>query len=161
MRRHGDFDESIQPPDDVATGLRNLKQTMHLRYNRRARIIPHKSGGIDANGRARNVEYEPRWELWDTDASGRRYKVMTLEDPDTRQAMPPGQWLVDRFRKYNPDNFPSLEAMLNFAWHDQEKLRKLPEDEWRCFVDFMGEWCWEKMEHAKKNFRNLKGALNA
>jgi hypothetical protein len=146
-----DFDQHVAAPVSVVQGLRSLRSTMHLRYNRRGRIIPAKSGGIDVNGKARNVEYEPRWELWDTDASGREYRIMALED-ENRKAMPPGQWLVDRFRKYNPDNFPSLEAMLDFAWADQASLQKMPEDEWRSFCDFMGEWCWDKMEHAKKNF---------
>lgn len=154
MRYH-DFDEHAQPPESVAEGLRNLRSTMHLRYNRRGRLRPEKSGSIDANGKARNVEYEPRWEMWDTDASGREYKVMTLEDYDSKRAMPPGQWIVDRFRKYNPDNFPSLDAMLEFAFEDQARLRKMPEEEFRSFCDFMGEWCWDKLEHAKKNFRNL------
>jgi hypothetical protein len=154
MRFH-DYDETAQAPESVAQGLRNLRPTMRLRYNRRGRLIPGKSGGIDANGRPRHVEYEPRWELWDTDTSGRDYRIMSLEDHETRRALPPGQWLVDRFRKYNPDNFPSLEAMLDFAWKDQARLQKMPEDEWRAFCDFMGEWCWDKMEHAKKNFRKL------
>lgn len=137
-----DYDPQMRPPPDVEIGLKAVKSTFRLRYNRQGEVVGERS--LDVNGNARHVTYRPRWELWDTDASGNDYCVMVLRDEHGLCAEP-GHWLVERMRKYNPQNFKSLQAMLDFFASEREALKRIPEREWRDFTDFMGEWCWEYM----------------
>lgn len=137
------FDYSVEPPESVVIGLRNLKPTMHLRLNRRGHLS--RQWSIDANGDARKAEYEPRWELWDTDESGRNYLVMVLRDADGN-FREPGEWVVERFRKFNPANFRSLQEMLDFAHTENRTLRELEaEGNWKEFCNFAGEWVWWRL----------------
>lgn len=136
------FDSSVQPPESVAVGLRNLKPGMHLRYNRKGKLV--RGWSFDVNGNPRQEEYEPRWELWDTDESGRDYLVMILRDADDN-FREPGEWVVERFRKFNPARFRSLQEMLDFAHEERKHLRDIPDAQWREFTEFMGEWCWWRM----------------
>ena len=136
------YDAHAQPPEDVAQGLRNLKPTMRLRLNRRGKAA--KGASLDANGLPRHVVYEPRWELWDTDDSGRDYKVMVLRDGQDNY-LPPGQWVVDRFRKYNPQNFGSIKDMLDFFDAENQAGAGVNERDWRSFTDFITEWAWDRI----------------
>jgi hypothetical protein len=136
------FDPEACPPESVAEGLRNLKPTMHLRLNRKGWC--KREWSFDAGGLPRKAEYEPRWELWDRDDSGRNYLVMVLRDAGGGYRAP-GEWLVERFAKFNPARFNSLQEMLDFAHAERQHLRDIPEDDWTDFKDFMGEWIWWRL----------------
>lgn len=145
------FDLTVQPPESVAVGLANLKPTMHLRLNRKGKLS--REWSYDVAGNARQAEYEPRWELWDTDESGRDYLVMVLRDADDN-FREPGEWVVERFRKFNPANFGSLQEMLDFAHAERQHLRDIPENQWREFCEFMGDWCWWRMHTIQATEKN-------
>lgn len=86
-------------PESVAIGLRNVRETLHLRWNPQA--VRVKPGYIDASGTVIPAEWDPRWELWDIDAHGKPYKIMTLQHNDG-SFKPPGDWLVELINFLNP-----------------------------------------------------------
>lgn len=100
----------MEAPQDVVISLRNIKPTFNLRYNRQGKVASERS--FDVNGNPREVQYDPRWELWDTDESGVEYKVTTLQDGDGGYR-PPDQRLVELIRLVDPARYDgSPEKML-------------------------------------------------
>ena len=119
-------------PESVLIGLRSIRETFELRFNRKAVLL--KPGGYDASGVVTTPEYDPRWELWDTDSEGATYRVMRLQtgpDEDLRfpeggQFKSPGQWLVDLLNFMNPARFNGdLNQMLHEVLEEPDKLREI------------------------------------
>jgi hypothetical protein len=104
----------VEAPQDVLIGLRNVRDTFDLRWNPTAKVVGGHS--FDVNGNPRELQHEGRWELWDTDAHGNEYKVMTLQNEG--EFVPPGTWLVELIRlmdpaRYGGDIHKAIEAMVD------------------------------------------------
>jgi len=125
----------VNPPESVVEGLKAIKPTFELRWNNRARF---KSGSsYDVNGNARKVVYDPRWELWDRDVDGLRYKLMTLEDAETGEFLPPGDWLLQLVRLIDPARYGGdVSRMIKALIDDKnEYVRKVCQQDWERLVD--------------------------
>jgi len=146
---HIDHDFRLAPPDGVAQALRSHKPTLRLLFNRRGRIIPHKSGSYDANGEPRRIEYEPRWELWDTDRGGHDYLVMVLRDEDDNYREP-GMWVVERVKRFDPARFRGPMEWSAYVNAYQQNRRDVHAADWDGFVDFAADYCW-RMGHPIAN----------
>lgn len=148
-----DYDSNAEPPQRLVQALQALKPTYRLRLNRRGHVV--RAGSYDVNGSPRRVEYAPRWELWDVDASGREYRVMVLKgscyrayDPEgaTRleddDAVPPGDWLVRYLQKFNPERYGGdVDKMLAATLGDRDRAKEtMKRDEWEAFKEHMAEW---------------------
>jgi hypothetical protein len=145
MGPHLDHDHSRRPPEDVAQGLRNIKPTMRLLFNRRGKLLVNQSGSYDANGEPRALVYEPRWELWDTDAGGHDYMVMVLRDADDNWREP-GMWLAERMARFNMARFRGPQEWAAYVNAYNEKHREMHEGDWSGFLDFAADYCW-RMAH--------------
>lgn len=110
-------------PDDVLSGLKDIRSDMHLRWNPTAVLV--KAGDIDALGKVRAPEYEPRWELWDKDPEGAEYMIMRLQADETGAFRQPGQWLLDRAKFMNPERWGgNLHKMMQELVEHPEMLRE-------------------------------------
>lgn len=110
-------------PESVRIGLENIRPGMHLRWNQKGKVVT--PGGYDVTGGVFTPpEYEPRWEVWDTDPQGVEYHVMTLQtiDGDFRQA---GEWIVFHLRRMNPENYDSIQHMMQVMIDEPELLREI------------------------------------
>lgn len=110
-------------PDYVLSGLKDIRADMHLRWNPTAKLA--KAGDIDATGKVRAPEYEPRWELWDKDPEGAEYMIMRLQWDETEAFREPGQWLLDRAKFMNPERWGGdLNKMMQELVEHPELLRE-------------------------------------
>jgi len=113
----------MEAPAHITEGLQSIRSGFNLRWNVRAVLI--KTGSYDVNGKAREAEYEPRWELWDVDPDGQEYMVMRLQNPDG-SFRPPGDWLVQHIWKIHPGRYGgSVEKMLKALMEEPEVLREI------------------------------------
>jgi len=125
-------------PEDVTIGLKNVRPTMELRWNGAAKQVGERS--FDVNGVPREKEYEPRWELWDTDPHGNEYMITTLEDQSGR-FKEPGMWLVELIRtcdpaRYDGDLGKMCEALVDLP---NEIIEGMAEKSYEDFVNNMAE----------------------
>lgn len=133
-------------PEDVQIGLRNIKQTLHARWNPTARYLSGAS--FDVNGNPRKVTYDPRWEIWDTDESGREYRVTILDGRDG-EFVDLGMWVVEMMNKLNPERYGGdLHKMIE-ALVDQPNLAvdKVGNDTYEELINFLADLCWS--EHSR------------
>lgn len=142
---HVDHDFRMAPPEGVAADLRSFKPTLRLLYNRRGKIVPQKSGSYDVDGTPRRIEYEPRWELWDTDGSGFDYLVMVLRDEDDNYREP-GHWIVERMRRFDPARFETPAHWVAYVHAYNQKRVAMHAADWDGFMNFAADWLW-RMAH--------------
>lgn len=131
----------MEAPESIRIGLANIRPTLHLRWNRQARVVGEAS--FDVNGNPRKVEFDPRWEIWDTDESGREYRVTTLEGPKG-EFVPPGEWVLELMALINPANYGGdlhkmVEALVD---KPNARVEKLAEDRYRELVDYFADLFW-------------------
>ena len=131
----------MEAPAHIQEGLRNISPGMRLVWNPTARV--KESWGFDVNGNARHIEYDPRWELWDTDGHGVDYKLSTLEGPGGTY-VPPGEWLLELRRKLDPNRFGGDITKLVNALVEEPNLEveRLSEESFKEFVDALAEEHW-------------------
>jgi len=127
----------VQPPEDVVIGLRNVRDTFDLRFNRTAKVVGGAS--FDVNGNPRKPEFEARWELWDTDPAGNEYKVMTVEKEE--KYVPPGYWLVELVRLIDPARYGGDLSKMVQALVDEPNARMdaLDEDHLNDLIEYLGD----------------------
>lgn len=129
----------MEAPAGVLERLHNIRSTFELRHNPRARVVGERS--FDVNGQPRKVDYAPRWELWDTDAEGQVYRVMTLETEEGEYILP-GDWLVDFLNLVNPARYGgSVEKMVQ-AMVDAPNARveQLARKEYDALVEHLADF---------------------
>ena len=114
----------MEVPEHIAEGLSNIRETLHLRWNPLA--VLRRPGDIDANGHVvTEAEYEPRWELWDTDADGKEYMVMRVQTVEG-EFRPVGEWLVEHIWKIHPARYGGdVHKMVQAQIDDPDTLREL------------------------------------
>jgi hypothetical protein len=130
----------MQAPEDVAIGLKGIKDTFRLVLNQRGRAVAQSS--FDVNGRPRDVEYEPRWELWDIDAFGASYRVAILEKHPRRGGfLPPSMKFVEHMNLINPSRYDGDMSKMVEAMVDKpnEYAEELAEDQFRALVNAMAD----------------------
>jgi hypothetical protein len=122
-------------------GLLGIRQTLHLRHNPAAVQVGERS--FDVNGRPRHREFEPRWELWDTDAHGNEYRVMTLQSPEGGY-LPPGYWLVELVRLIDPARYGgNLDKMIEaLVDSPNTRLDALSKGSYEDLVEDFAERFW-------------------
>lgn len=130
----------MEVPEDVRIGLANIRQTLRARWNPLAKVTEEWS--FDANGEARHKKHEGRWELWDTDESGRDYKITMLEKDG--QYVPLGMWVVALVQQINPANYDGdmhrmIEALVDKPNHDIERLGQQQFEE---LTDYLADLQW-------------------
>lgn len=133
----------MEAPSHIVEALKNVSPGMNLRWNPTARVL--KTWGFDANGKPRGVEHDPRWELWDVDADGREYYVMTLEDPNGG-FLPPGEWLVEMRRLLDPARYDGDLTKMIAALVDapNAEVERLSEKAFEELCDSLAERYWGK-----------------
>jgi hypothetical protein len=90
-------------PDGLQKALKDVRWGLHLRWNPTA--VLRAAGSFDASGKLKKEpEYEPRWELWDTDAENREYKVMSIQWP-SGEYRSPDFWIIELLNYMNPARF--------------------------------------------------------
>jgi hypothetical protein len=70
---------SREAPESIVLGLQGIKSTMRAVFNPTAVRLQTE---FDAFGNPKNVAFEPRWEVWDTDATGCPYMITRVQDED-------------------------------------------------------------------------------
>lgn len=126
-------------PESVRIGLEAIRETLHLRWNPHA--VRVKPGYVDASGVVVPAEWDPRWELWDVDALGQPYKIMTLQHEDG-SFKPPGDWLVELIRFVHPqrwDGDPNkmIEALVD---DPMRRLEEVSDQDWDDFTDWVASF---------------------
>lgn len=146
-----------EAPESVLIGLKNIRQTFELVWNPRA--VRVKAGGFDASGAVIQSEYDPRWELWDTDPDGARYMVCRLQygDGSFRQ---PGQWLVDHMNFFNPEKWGGdadkmIQALVEDHNEHLEFLRNNDSDDFIEMVSKWGAWGALTKSYVPKSFDEM------
>lgn len=134
---------------DVRIGLANIRPTLHLRWNPLAKVL--REWDFDANGNARKKVHDPRWELWDTDETGRTYKVMTFEGNDG-EFLPQGSWMIEAFQLINPANYDGdihkmIEALVD---KPNAKVDQLKKEEYENLVEYMADLTWSEKSRGSR-----------
>lgn len=129
----------MEVPESVVIGLRNVRPTFNLRWNPKARNIGERS--FDVMGNPREITWDGRWELWDTDNMGIDYPVMTLEDKHG-DFMPPGDWLVETVNMINPARYGGDVSKMIEELVDKPnlELERLGEKSWEDLVDSLAKY---------------------
>ena len=123
----------MEAPAHIVEALKNIREGLHLRWNPKGKLL--KAGGYDAAGKLKDPEWDPRWELWDTDPQGLEYMVMQLQEAD-ESFRAPGDWLVRHMERFNPARYGgSIERMLAAVEAEAEQMRDLAEKD---FDDLAG-----------------------
>jgi hypothetical protein len=129
----------MEAPESVVLGLRGIRAAFNLRWNSTARSVGERS--FDVNGKPREIAWDPRWELWDTDEFGAEYRVMVLED-ESGAFVPPGEWLVDLVNLINPARYDGdMEKMIQALVDDpNENVRKVGERQFESLTEHLAEY---------------------
>lgn len=131
----------MQAPQHIEEALKGIRSTFRVVYNPTARVVSERS--FDANGAAREKEFEPRWELWDTDSEGVVYKVMTVEQNQGKGGFLP---LTDRFvdfvRLVDPARYGgSVEKMVDALVDSPNNMAaELTQREFESLVDNLANY---------------------
>ena len=151
-------------PEQFVEDLQSIRSTFELVWNPHAVMV--KSGYIDGSGVVTPADYEPRWELWDTDPEGARYKVMTLQTspaddpvrhPDGGLFKPHGDWLLHHLRFINPERFNgNLNDLLHEAIDEPERLREIgTQKDSDDLLDMASKWATWVTTPKERNLKTL------
>ena len=130
----------MEAPEHIQQGLANIREGMHLRWNRKAVLL--KAGITDAIGKVIDPEYDPRWEVWDTSPEGEEYMVMRVQEMDG-SFRPPGEWLVHSIGKCNPERYGGdVQAMLDALVEEPDALREIgTKKDSDDLIEAVAKWC--------------------
>jgi hypothetical protein len=133
----------VEVPEDVRVGLRNIRAGLHARWNPLARFQSGHS--FDANGDPRKVEYDPRWELWDTDEFGVEYRITMLEGVDG-EYVPLGTWVLELMHTINPANYGGdMHRMVEqLVDRPNDSVAKLGDRTYEDVLDYLADLCWSE-----------------
>jgi hypothetical protein len=108
-----------EAPESVRIGIQAVRPTMRLVWNERA---VQARTEYDAFGKPKRIVFDPRWELWDTDAEGQAYMVTRLQEPDGsfRDA---DYRLVEFLNLINPERYDGDPAAMLQALVDDPNQR--------------------------------------
>lgn len=149
----------MEAPEHIDEGLRNIRSGMHLRWNPRAVLTVE--GGLDINGlKIKDPEYDPRWEVWDTDPQGAEYMVMRVQTVEGG-FRPVGEWLVNHIGMLNPEKWGgNTEAMVQALIDDPTALQEAgTQKDSDDLIDAAGNWAaWAEVPKsgAGINFRGKR-----
>jgi hypothetical protein len=126
-------------PEGVLRDLQGVRSTFRLVWNPKGRVIGERS--FDVNGHPRELTYDPRWELWDTDAHGAHYKVMTLES-EQGGFLAADQRFVEFVRLIDPARYGgSVERMIQALVDDENRyVEQLAQKDWENLVDSVARY---------------------
>ncbi len=118
----------MEAPADVTIAIQGVRPTMRFVFNLTAKVASERS--FDANGKARELTHEARWELWDTDVFGVDYRVCTLEAPGDGYLFP-NMTFVEWIRlsdpaRYDGDLSKMMEAMVDT--HNEDLVSQMSEN---------------------------------
>ncbi len=114
----------MEVPDHLKEALSNIREGLHFRYNRKA--VLKEPGQLAASGvLVKDPEYEPRFEIWDTDPYGKLYMVMRVQHNDGSFRFPDDRliehiWMLHPAR-YNGDVRKMVMAQID----NPETLREM------------------------------------
>lgn len=130
----------MEAPESVVIALKNIRPTFRLVWNHKGRVVGERS--YDVNGNPRELTYEPRWELWDTDVFGAPYKVMTLEDQYKGSFLPADQQFVDFVNLINPARYEGDLSKLSQALVDDKNayIEKVNEQDFARLQESLAEY---------------------
>lgn len=145
--------------------LHSIRRTFELVFNERAVMV--RPGVIDGSGTVTPAAFEPRWELWDTDPEGARYRVLTLQTspmddpvhfPDGGRFKPPGEWILDHLRFINPERFNgNLNDLLHEAIDEPERLREVgTEKDSDDLIEMSAKWAAWVTKPKERNLKTLE-----
>lgn len=113
-------------PDGLQEAIKTVRATFRLVWNEKAVITT--PGYLAVDGTRREPEYEPRWQVWDTDPEGADYKLHTLQNPDGTFRQPE-YWLVEFLSKINPERFGGNLALMVLALVDEPEFQRQAGDD--------------------------------
>lgn len=131
----------MEASTDVVIALQGVRPTMRLVHNPQGKLVGGRS--FDVNGKPREKLWQPRWELWDTDADGVEYKVTTLED-ENGEFRHPDQRLVELIRLINPERYGGdlhkmVEALVD---EPNNYVEGLSDKSYEELVESVADRCW-------------------
>lgn len=130
----------MNPPEHIVRDLQGIRSTFRLVWNPTAKVTSERS--FDVNGNPRELTHEPRWELWDTDESGKHYRVMTLESSHKGEFMPADDRFVDFVRLIDPARYGgSVERMIRALVDDENKyIEQVQEQDFKRLTDSLASY---------------------
>jgi len=133
----------VEVPEDVKVGLANIRPTLHARWNPLAKVVGERS--YDANGMPRQLDHDPRWEVWDTDESGREYRVAMLEAPDGT-FLPLGAWVLKLMHDINPANYDGdMHRMIqHLVDQPNEDVGRVSDQSYEDLLEYLADLCWSR-----------------
>lgn len=148
----------MEIPDYLIDGLRDIREGLHFRWNPTAVLV--ETGDFDVNGRPRKIEYEPRFEIWDTDPYGREYMVMRVQHPDGSFRMP-DEKLIEQIWRLHPEKYDGkIEKLVQAQIDDPELLREIgtkkDSDDMIEAVANWAQWCETPKSGAALSFRGKR-----
>lgn len=146
----------MEAPLHIVEGLKGIRSGLHLKWNNAAKYIP--GTGWDAHGKIKDAGYEPRWEVWDEDAQGKPYRVMTLESP-TGEFLPPGEWLIEHINYRNPERFGGdVEKMLKALVDEPNDIRRYASQKGvKEMHEYIANWWWRAAAPKSAPGRTFRG----
>jgi hypothetical protein len=128
----------MEAPKDVEIGLRSIRPAFRLQLNKQGKLVGGHS--FDVNGNAREREYEPRWELWDTDVHGNDYRVAVIQDKDGG-FMPPTMKFVEFMNLVNPEKYGGDASKMIQALVDSpnDQAASLGAQTFENLVEYLGD----------------------
>lgn len=113
----------MEVPAHLKQALSDIREGLHFVWNPKA--ILKKKGGISAEGNVKSAEYEPRFEIWDTDPYGKLYMVMRVQHEDGSFRMPDDR-LIEHIWHIHPEKYGgSLNKLVQANIENPEHLRDL------------------------------------
>lgn len=144
----------MEAPESVVKGIKAIKPTFSLFFNPEAKVVPGSGHSFDVNGRARKMKREGRWEVWDVDAYGQPYKVMTLQEPNGG-FRPADQRLVEFLNLINPERYNGdVSRMIEeLVEKPNEYVRGVEERDFERLVDSVANYYTPARGHSMVTVR--------
>lgn len=129
----------MEAPKHIQDALANIRSTLHLRWNSKAVML--EKGSYDILGGRIDPVWDPRFEVWDTDAEGREYMVMRVQTGEGVFRYP-GEWLVEGIWKLHPEKYDNdLHKLVQAHIDDPDLLREIgTKKDSDNLIEAVGDW---------------------